>query len=142
MWRFPTNYQRVVSTARLPSQTSIALTTSTSYSPLANSTRENNNKSASCYISCRQTSYNLQPISLICRDSSSSYSYSHNVVALASHSTRRYKSTAAISPDEEPVMGESLDEGGYLGRILNAKVYDVAVETELQHAKNLSVVSV
>ena len=39
-------------------------------------------------------------------------------------------------------MGESLDEGGYLGRILNAKVYDVAVETELQHAKNLSVVSV
>ena len=30
---------------------------------------------------------------------------------------------------------------GYLGRILNAKVYDVAVETELQHAKNLSQVS-
>ena len=130
-----------MSTARLPSQTSVALTTSTSYSPLANSNRENNNKSASCYISCRQTSYNLQPISPICRDSSSN-SYSHNVVALASHSTRRYKSTAAISPDEEPVMGESLDEGGYLGRILNAKVYDVAVETELQHAKNLSVVSV
>lgn len=140
MWRFPTNYQRVVSTARLPSQTSVALTTSCS--PLANSTRDNNNKKfASCYIPCRQTSYNLQPISPICRDSSSN-SYNHNVVALASHSTRRYKSTAAISPDEEPVMGESLDEGGYLGRILNAKVYDVAVETELQHAKNLSVVSV
>lgn len=134
MWRFPTNYQRVLSTARLPSQTSVALTTSTPYSTF-------NNKSASCYIPCRQTSYNLQPISLICRDSSSN-SYNHNVVALASHSTRRYKSTAAISPDEEPVMGESLDEGGYLGRILNAKVYDVAVETELQHAKNLSVVSV
>ena len=141
MWRFPSNYQRVLSTARLPSQTSVALTTS--YSPLANSTRENNNKkSTSCYIPCRQKSYNLQPISLICRDISSSNSYNHNVVALASHSTRRYKSTAAISPDEEPVMGESLDEGGYLGRILNAKVYDVAVETELQHAKNLSVVSV
>ena len=134
MRRFPTNYQRVLSTARLPSQTSVALTTSTSYSTF-------NTKSASCYIPCRQTSYNLQPISLICRDSSSN-SYNHNVVALASHSTRRYKSTAAISPDEEPVMGESLDEGGYLGRILNAKVYDVAVETELQHAKNLSVVSV
>lgn len=27
---------------------------------------------------------------------------------------------------------------GYLGRILNAKVYEVAIETELQHAKNLS----
>jgi hypothetical protein len=128
-----------VSTARLPSQTSVALTTSSS--PLANSNRDNNHsKSASCYIPCRQTSYNLQPI---CRDSSSSSNrYNNNVVALASHSTRRYKSTAAISPDEEPVMGESLDEGGYLGRILNAKVYDVAVETELQHAKNLSVVSV
>lgn len=130
-----------MSTARLPSQTSVALTTSCS--PLAKSTRENNNKKTNpCYIPCSQTSYNLQSISPICRDSSSSSSYNHNVVALASHSTRRYKSTAAISPDEEPVMGESLDEGGYLGRILNAKVYDVAVETELQHAKNLSVVSV
>ena len=29
---------------------------------------------------------------------------------------------------------------GYLSRILNARVYDVAVETELQHAKNLSAV--
>ena len=27
---------------------------------------------------------------------------------------------------------------GYLNKILNAKVYDVAIETELQHAKNLS----
>lgn len=39
-------------------------------------------------------------------------------------------------------MGESLDESGYLGMILNARVYDVAVETELQHAKSLSQVSV
>jgi len=31
---------------------------------------------------------------------------------------------------------------GYLSRILNARVYDVAVETELQHAKNLSSVGV
>lgn len=30
---------------------------------------------------------------------------------------------------------------GYLSRILNARVYDVAVETDLQHAKNLSTVS-
>jgi hypothetical protein len=29
---------------------------------------------------------------------------------------------------------------GYLSRILNARVYDVAVETELQEAKNLSAV--
>ena len=54
----------------------------------------------------------------------------------------RYKSsTAAIPPEEEPAMGESLDESGYLGMILNARVYDVAVETELQHAKSLSQVS-
>lgn len=30
---------------------------------------------------------------------------------------------------------------GYLNKILNSKVYDVAIETELQHAKNLSRVS-
>lgn len=30
------------------------------------------------------------------------------------------------------------DDDGYLGMILNAKVYDVAVETELQHAPSLS----
>lgn len=30
---------------------------------------------------------------------------------------------------------------GYLSRILNARVYDAAIETELQHAKNLSAVS-
>lgn len=36
----------------------------------------------------------------------------------------------------------SLGDNGYLGKILNAKVYDVAVETELQHAENLSQVSI
>ncbi len=60
----------------------------------------------------------------------------------SSKNMKRYKSTAIIPPEEEPVMGESLDESGYLGMILNAKVYDVAVETELQHAKSLSLVSV
>lgn len=30
---------------------------------------------------------------------------------------------------------------GYLSKILNARVYDAAIETELQHAKNLSAVS-
>jgi hypothetical protein len=55
--------------------------------------------------------------------------------------TNRYKSTAIIPPEEEPAMGESLDESGYLGMILNAKVYDAAIETELQHAKSMSLVS-
>jgi hypothetical protein len=31
---------------------------------------------------------------------------------------------------------------GYLSRILNARVYEAAIETELQHAKNLSAVSI
>ena len=42
----------------------------------------------------------------------------------------------------EPENGEAslppLGTDTYLGRILNSRVYDVAVETELQHAKNLS----
>ncbi|KAL7539442.1 hypothetical protein ACHAWF_006410 [Thalassiosira exigua] len=56
---------------------------------------------------------------------------------------RRRKSTAPVDdvddvvedrpPAAIPPVGD-----GYLGKILNAKVYDVAVETELQHAKNLS----
>jgi hypothetical protein len=31
---------------------------------------------------------------------------------------------------------------GYLSKILNARVYDAAIETELQHAKNLSTVRI
>jgi len=31
---------------------------------------------------------------------------------------------------------------GYLSKILNARVYDAAVETELQEAKNLSAVRI
>lgn len=42
---------------------------------------------------------------------------------------------------EQSCRGSSQTVCGYLGKILNAKVYDVAVETELQHAKNLSQVS-
>lgn len=38
-------------------------------------------------------------------------------------------------------FSSSLGDNGYLGKILNAKVYDVAIETELQHAENLSQVS-
>lgn len=36
------------------------------------------------------------------------------------------------------VTTTTLGDDGYLGKILNAKVYDVAIETELQYAENLS----
>jgi hypothetical protein len=69
---------------------------------------------------------------------------------------RRYASTIAhdVASEEEcettsttltpppPTTSSSLGDNGYLGNILNAKVYDVAVETELQHAENLSQVSI
>lgn len=40
---------------------------------------------------------------------------------------------------EQPVLLNSKEHAvGYLGRILNARVYEAAVETKLQHAVNLS----
>lgn len=48
---------------------------------------------------------------------------------------RRFQSSTADDRREEITDSTG---NGYLGKILNAKVYDVAVETELQHAKNLS----
>ncbi|KAL9178927.1 hypothetical protein ACHAXT_011900 [Thalassiosira profunda] len=50
----------------------------------------------------------------------------------------RCKSTQANGEDREDVGEPALATDGYLGMILNAKVYDAAIETELQHAKNLS----
>lgn len=58
-----------------------------------------------------------------------------------SSSHHRYSSSSPISSrdSEEELQAPIMQTGdGYLGKILNANVYDVAVETELQHAKNLS----
>ncbi|EJK58772.1 hypothetical protein THAOC_21079 [Thalassiosira oceanica] len=61
--------------------------------------------------------------------------------------TRRRASHHVPAPrrrmmSSEPEIGETslppLGTDKYLGKILNSRVYDVAVETELQHAKNLS----
>jgi len=62
----------------------------------------------------------------------------------------RWKSTVALDSAQEyiefpakekPVLLNAKEHVvGYLSKILNARVYDVAVETELQHAKNLSAV--
>jgi hypothetical protein len=42
----------------------------------------------------------------------------------------------------QPVLLNSKEHAvGYLSKILNARVYEAAIETELQHARNLSAVS-
>ncbi|KAK1744438.1 threonine ammonia-lyase [Skeletonema marinoi] len=129
MWRFPSNYQRVVmSTARrLSSHTSVAPLTSCN--PLSSS---------------NIVGGNTTDVSGPCRryvSSSVNRSNNHHAAYAPTatlKNTNRCKSTAIIPPEEEPAMGESLDESGYLGMILNAKVYDAAIETELQHAKSMS----
>jgi len=134
MWRSPSNYQRVVmSTARrLSSHTTVAPLTSCN--PLSSS---------------NIVGGNTTDVSGPCRryvSSSVNRSNNHHAACAPTatttlKNTNRYKSTAIIPPEEEPAMGESLDESGYLGMILNAKVYDAAIETELQHAKSMSLVS-
>jgi hypothetical protein len=49
----------------------------------------------------------------------------------------------SYNSDTKPVLLNSKEHAvGYLSRILNARVYEAAIETELQHAKNLSAVRV
>lgn len=55
--------------------------------------------------------------------------------------TTSASSASAGATNNNAASSSSLGDNGYLGKILNAKVYDVAVETELQHAENLSQVS-
>ena len=44
--------------------------------------------------------------------------------------------------ETKPILLNSKEHAiGYLSQILNAKVYEAAIETDLQHAKNLSAVS-
>jgi len=50
---------------------------------------------------------------------------------------------SSTEPDREtPVLLNSKEHAvGYLNKILNARVYDAAIETQLQEAKSLSMVS-
>jgi len=79
------------------------------------------------------------------------HSYDSKTIPSLSASSRRYKSSSAAAEQEEVIEFPTADGGtepvllnskehavGYLSRILNAKVYEAAVETDLQHAKNLS----
>jgi len=52
-----------------------------------------------------------------------------------------FPAPAAAANASEPVLLNSKEHAvGYLSKILNARVYDAAIETELQEAKNLSTV--
>ena len=52
------------------------------------------------------------------------------------------KNSPGYNTEIKPVLLNAKEHAvGYLSRILNARVYEAAVETELQHAKNLSAVS-
>ena len=72
---------------------------------------------------------------------------SEEVIAFPTTTARSTAPTSnLLSPDNEmeykPIILNSKEHAvGYLSRILNARVYEAAIETELQHAKNLSAVS-
>jgi hypothetical protein len=52
------------------------------------------------------------------------------------------KSSPSYNAEMKPILLNPKEHVvGYLSKILNARVYDAAIETELQHAKNLSAVS-
>lgn len=141
----PLNNQRVVlsATRSLSSQKTVAPLTSLCNSYYLCSTSSNivNGTNAAADISA---TYKRRVSSSSAIHQHISCSHATTYAPTTLKNINRYKSSTAaiIPPEEEPAMGESLDESGYLGMILNARVYDVAVETELQHAKSLSKVSV
>lgn len=52
------------------------------------------------------------------------------------------RNSPTYNTDTKPILLNSKEHAvGYLSRILNARVYEAAIETDLQHAKNLSAVS-
>jgi hypothetical protein len=90
------------------------------------------------------------------QESSNSYAFDENgeTVSTTSSKTTTSDATDTIAfpamskndPDDieyQPLILNAKEHAvGYLSRILNARVYEAAIETELQHAKNLSAVSI
>ena len=75
--------------------------------------------------------------------SSGSYAFDENgestaeVVSFPASAQSRHR----IADDSKPVLLNAKEHAvGYLGKVLNARVYEAAIETELQEAKNLSAV--
>lgn len=85
--------------------------------------------------------------------SSSSFAFDENGEAAAPTEMISFPVPSSPSSDNDPAAspGDHVEYQpillnakehavGYLSRILNARVYEAAIETELQHAKNLSTV--
>lgn len=75
------------------------------------------------------------------------YAFDENGETSAAASEKiSFPAASPNDPDEmenQTVLLNSKEHAvGYLSKILNARVYEAAVETELQHAKNLSAVSI
>lgn len=96
----------------------------------------------------RHTSTSFRPVDVQERTSST-----HTFAFDEDGETARSPPTEAISfpvttgrnpsaVENQPILLNAKEHAvGYLSRILNARVYEAAIETELQHAKNLSAVS-
>lgn len=92
----------------------------------------------------------------LARHSGSNNSFFINVSSNSSSPVKRWKSTPsymeevgevvefpASDADSTPVLLNSKEHAiGYLSKILNARVYEAAIETDLQRAENLSAVSI
>ena len=77
---------------------------------------------------------------------SSSYSYPFDENGEATSEVVTFPAGDKDSPSyasrSKPILLNAKEHAvGYLSRILNARVYEAAIETDLQHAKNLSAVS-
>ena len=75
------------------------------------------------------------------QDEANAYSstYGLNATAGDNSSSAAGAKEAIQFPEATPVVLDSKEHVvGYLSKILNARVYDAAIETELQEAKNLS----
>ena len=88
----------------------------------------------------RSMSQHQEPLFLQHRHKSSASAVVDEVVEFPDHGE---SSKLSSSSSTKPVLLNSKEHAvGYLSKVLNARVYDAAIETELQHAKNLSAVSI
>jgi hypothetical protein len=63
----------------------------------------------------------------------------HEVIRFPSSVKPKPSTIVTVKDESVPVLLNSKEHAvGYLSKILNARVYDAAIETDLQEAKNLS----
>ncbi|KAL3915039.1 MAG: hypothetical protein SGILL_005832 [Bacillariaceae sp.] len=89
-----------------------------------------------------QNSNNKEEEEQLSQNHSFAFDENGETSAAAASEKISFPSASEKDPDEleyQPVLLNSKEHAvGYLSKILNARVYEAAIETELQHAKNLS----